>query len=128
MVSGLYIGSAHASHIELALLQEFLLGQVGCNREKDLAASIGHLIILGGLHMESSELEEDDLASKRRRFGPSSGREFAHKLGAARAADCADLFLAPIAFSGINITILPGDGDTGVPSRLPQPPLPMALF
>ncbi|CAE8581597.1 unnamed protein product, partial [Polarella glacialis] len=155
LASGLRLGGAGARHAELGLLRDFLLGQAGGPQDRQAAASIVRLVVAGGLHADAAEPEPAALsAAKRPRWDTPAtalaaastatsstwgrgGRAAADAAAwlkpppsspAVAAADEADLFLAPLAFAGLTLSILSGEGDCGVNSALPQPPLPGALL
>lgn len=126
MVSGLRLASANAPHLELGLLRDYLLGLIGTEEDRAVAACISRLLVAGGVHPIIADAEEKPEVPARKLS--SGSHTFNKMLGAAGAIDMADLYLAPITYSGITVAVQTGEGDCGVPLSLPQATMPRELF
>lgn len=132
-VSGLYIGDARSATLHLRLLQEFLLGEIGGPEDREAAAAIVALFVVGGIYADplASANNQPHRKGIKRGVTSSKGRSRHGALDgtmAGASVDMADLFLASVAAAGIEVLVQPGPRDIGSGPGLPQPPLPHAFF
>ena len=130
IVSGLAFSTTNASHaLELALLQEYLLGEALCPDDQEEAATISRLIIAGNSISTSSsaaaaatEPKQDDPTEKK------ANKKYGYDASAYNSlpSQLFDEFISQL-LPSIPITLLPGAQDPANASY-PQQPIHMAMF
>ncbi|KAG6029590.1 hypothetical protein E4U41_000310 [Claviceps citrina] len=123
IVSGLAFSTTNASHaLELALLQDYLLGEALCPADQDEAATISRLIIAGNSISTAAEPRADDATEKK------ANKKYGYDAGAYNAlpSQLLDDFLSQL-LPSMPITLLPGAQDPANASY-PQQPVHMAMF
>ncbi|KAG6009644.1 hypothetical protein E4U21_001708 [Claviceps maximensis] len=128
IVSGLSFSTTNASHaLELALLQEYLLGEALCPNDQEEAATISRLIIAGNSISTSpppaaAESKQDDPAEKK------ANKKYGYDASAYNSlpSQLFDEFISQL-LPSIPITLLPGAQDPANASY-PQQPIHMAMF
>ncbi|KAG5916497.1 hypothetical protein E4U42_007621 [Claviceps africana] len=131
IVSGLAFSTTNASHaLELALLQEYLLGEALCSDDQGEAATISRLIIAGNSISTSSpaaapaaaESKQDEAAEKK------ASKKYGYDASAYNSlpSQLFDDFIHHL-LPSIPITLLPGAQDPANASY-PQQPIHMAMF
>ncbi|KAG5996763.1 hypothetical protein E4U52_005885 [Claviceps spartinae] len=125
IVSGLAFSTTNASHaLELALLQEYLLGEALCPADQEQAASITRLIIAGNSisAATAAEPKHEDVTTKK------ANKKYGYDASAYNAlpSHLFDEFISQL-LPSIPITLLPGAQDPANVSY-PQQPIHMAMF
>ncbi|KAG5936943.1 hypothetical protein E4U53_000116 [Claviceps sorghi] len=122
IVSGLALSTTSASHaLELALLQEYLLGEALCPDDQGEAATISRLIIAGN-SIATAEPKQDDAAEKK------ANKKYGYDASAYNSlpSQLFDDFIHHL-LPSLPITLLPGAQDPANASY-PQQPIHMAMF
>ncbi|KAG5983236.1 hypothetical protein E4U55_000460 [Claviceps digitariae] len=127
IVSGLAFSTTNASHaLEVALLQEYLLGDALCSNDQEEAATISRLIIAGNSISTTSsaatEPKQDDPTEKK------TNKKYGYDASAYNSlpSQLFDEFISQL-LPSIPITLLPGAQDPANASY-PQQPIHMAMF
>ncbi|KAG5995192.1 hypothetical protein E4U43_003092 [Claviceps pusilla] len=127
IVSGLAFSTTNASHaLQVALLQEYLLGEALCPNDQDEAATISRLIIAGNsistAASAAAEPKLDDAAEKK------ANKKYGYDASAYNSLPSRlfDEFISRL-LPSIPITLLPGAQDPANASY-PQQPIHMAMF
>lgn len=127
IVSGLALSTTNASHaLQVALLQEYLLGEALCPNDQEEAATISRLIIAGNsistAASAAAEPKLDDAGEKR------ANKKYGYDASAYNSLPSRlfDEFISQL-LPSIPITLLPGAQDPANASY-PQQPIHMAMF
>lgn len=126
LVSGLSISKMTNSEIKLQLLQEFLSGELGGEKEKDITSKIAHLIIAGN-SLSDSVFEDCEITTG---FGTLQVNQSKIQTDLSQISsdpsNRLDQFLNDIVAT-VPVSIMPGETDLSNVT-LPQQPLHPALF
>ncbi|KAF4309184.1 DNA polymerase delta subunit 2 [Botryosphaeria dothidea] len=128
LVSGLQISGSHGDALQLDLLAEVLMGELGVPEDQQKATGISRLIIAGESLANACPIPtREELAASKKDAGVG-GKKYGYDASSYNAAPSGHLddFLATV-LPHMAVTLLPGQTDPAN-VQIPQQPLHPALF